>query len=212
MQTIDAAQQNAQVPINENFETLAAVSVFGKRHPVTTDLTWGYEGGYWSGLTISAGTVTLSNAATNYIVADRSTGAVSVATTTTDWNNPAQYARLHEITTAGSVVTGWKDRRADLYGALGYMPPPACVTIASASTIAIPLGQRVAKISGTTTITSITATGHSGNAVTLIFESTSGLTDGSNLKLASSFSATADDTITLVCDGTNWHEAGRSAN
>ena len=41
---------------------------------------------------------------------------------------------------------------------------------------------------------------------------TAGFTDGSNLKLAGSFTCTADDSITLICDGTNWIERSRSVN
>lgn len=118
MQTLTDGQTSPEVPINENFETLAALSVFGKRHPVTSALTWGYYGGIWGGLTIADGTVTLTNAATNYVVVLRSTGAVSVATTTTNWNDPA-YARAHKITTAGSVVTAWEDHRCGFLGTHG---------------------------------------------------------------------------------------------
>jgi hypothetical protein len=92
------------------------------------------------------------------------------------------------------------------------MPPPAAVTIASASTIAIPLGQRVANISGTTGITNITATGHSGTMIVLIFAAALTVTDGGNLRLAGNFTTTADDTLTLTCDGTNWFEMARSVN
>lgn len=77
---------------------------------------------------------------------------------------------------------------------------------------AITLGDgNVFVITGTNTITSITAK-PAGTEVTLIFSSTAGLTDGSNLKLAGSLSATADDVIKLVCDGTNWYEVCRSIN
>lgn len=67
-------------------------------------------------------------------------------------------------------------------------------------------------ISGTNTITSIVATGWAGKTVRLIFLSTAGLTDGSNLKLTGNFAGTADDQVVLSCDGTNWYEASRAAN
>jgi hypothetical protein len=41
---------------------------------------------------------------------------------------------------------------------------------------------------------------------------TNGIVDGSNLKLASTLAYTPNDTITLVCDGTDWYEVGRSVN
>lgn len=86
-------------------------------------------------------------------------------------------------------------------------------TVASAATITLP-GEDVVKVSGTADITSITA-GAPGRRVTIIFTGTAaatGLTDGSNLKLAGSLAYTPDDTISLVCDGTNWWETGRSVN
>ena len=212
MQTLSASQASPEVPINENFETMGHQEVYGKRHPVTTGLTWGFYGGRWGGFAVADGTVTLTNAATNYLVVLRSTGALSASTSTTNWNDLGTYARVYQITTAGSVVTAVQDHRAGPLGVHGDMPPPAAVTIASAATIAIPLGQRVVTISGTTGITSITATGHSGTTVVLIFSGALTVTDGGNLKLAGNFTTTADDTLTLACDGTNWHEVARSVN
>jgi len=116
LQQLAANQANPEVIINENFEGLDHVGVFGKAHATSTGLTWGYNGGRWGGTSITAGTVTLTNAATNYVVVLRSTGAVSVSTATTNWNNTALYARLYQLTTAGSVVTATADHRAGKYG------------------------------------------------------------------------------------------------
>lgn len=85
-------------------------------------------------------------------------------------------------------------------------------TVASAAAVTLPVLGSVFSISGTTNITSMVATGNNGRRVTLIFQSTPTFTDGSNLKLSANLVATADDTITLVCDGTNWYEIGRSVN
>jgi hypothetical protein len=119
MQTLSASQASAEVPINENFQTLEWASIFGRRHPVTTGLTWGFYGGLWGGLTVADGTVTLTNTATNYVVALRSTGAVSVSATTTNWNDTGNYARIYKLTVAGGVVTAVEDHRAGLYGVHG---------------------------------------------------------------------------------------------
>lgn len=75
----------------------------------------------------------------------------------------------------------------------------------------------VVTVTGTTTITSIalpTGAGFQpgGRRVTLIFAAALTVTGGSNLKLNGNMVTTADDTLTLVCDGTNWHETARSAN
>lgn len=87
------------------------------------------------------------------------------------------------------------------------------ITIASGSTVRLDRGSRVYKVSGTTNIDTITATGREGDMVTLIFTAALTVNDSTgNLKLVSNFVTTADDVLQLVCDGTNWFEAARSAN
>lgn len=83
--------------------------------------------------------------------------------------------------------------------------------VASAAAI-VPTGN-VFHVTGTTSITSITATNvPAGTTLTLIFDDALTFTDGNNLKLAGNFSTSADDTITLTYDGTNFYENDRSAN
>jgi hypothetical protein len=88
-------------------------------------------------------------------------------------------------------------------------------TVASAATITVPEnGINVWSVTGTTSITSVTAS-WVGRVVTLIFSGVLTFTQGSNLKLnsaAGSFVTTANDQITLACDGVNWIEISRSAN
>ena len=122
LQQLSASQANPEVIINENFEALDHVGVFGKAHATSTALTWGYNGGRWGGTAVTAGTVTLTNATANYVVVDRSTAAVSVSTATTNWNNPSLYGRAYKLTTAGSVVTATEDHRAGPYGIHGSVP------------------------------------------------------------------------------------------
>jgi nitrous oxidase accessory protein NosD len=93
-----------------------------------------------------------------------------------------------------------------------WQSPGSVPSIASAATIVVPQFSDVFNVSGTTTITSVTATGQAGRVVTLIFAGALTFTDGSNLKLAGNFVTTADDAITLACDGTNWTELARSVN
>lgn len=89
-------------------------------------------------------------------------------------------------------------------------------TIASAAALLVPALGKIFRVSGTTTITSIATalldSNFAGREITLIFNDALTFTDGSNLKLAGNFVTTADDTITLVCDGTNWFEVCRSVN
>lgn len=85
--------------------------------------------------------------------------------------------------------------------------------VASASAITLSTSHDVFTISGTTNITSISAASAvESRVVTLIFQGVLTFTDGNNLKLAGNFTTSADDTITLACDGTNWFEIARSAN
>ena len=84
--------------------------------------------------------------------------------------------------------------------------------VASATAMPLPTGG-VVHVTGTTTITSITSTNfQSGVCITLIFDDALTFTDGSNLKLAGDFVTTADDTLSLCYDGTNWLETSRSIN
>lgn len=101
------------------------------------------------------------------------------------------------------VTAKWYSNRAKDYG----------TDVASATTTALGTGT-VFTITGTTSITTLntcdaTAT---GKRVTLIFAGILTFTDGNNLKLAGNFVTTADDSITLVCNGTNWYEVSRSVN
>lgn len=84
--------------------------------------------------------------------------------------------------------------------------------VASAAALPLPTGN-VFHVTGTTGITSITSTNfQSGVQITLIFDAALTVTDGGNLRLAGNFVTTADDTLTLVFDGTNWYEIARSVN
>ena len=84
--------------------------------------------------------------------------------------------------------------------------------VASASALPVPTG-RVFHVTGTTNIDSITSTNfQSGVCITLIFDDILTVADGSNLKLTAALVTTADDTLSLCYDGTNWYEASRSIN
>jgi hypothetical protein len=109
LQTLSSVQASPEVPINENNETLSWAAMFGKRHPVTTGLTWGYYGtDGWpvNGVptTIANGTVTLTNTI-NYVEVNAA-GTVSVAT-----SRSADKAPLYKVTAAAGVVTAVVDER-----------------------------------------------------------------------------------------------------
>lgn len=117
LQQINAAS-SPEVQMNENFETLDAISVFGKRPPTTTGLTWGYYGGRYNGNDISAGTLTLTDDADNYIVVERSTGVISTTDGSDALYTDTDYAAVYLVTTASGAVTGVVDMRMDTNGLL----------------------------------------------------------------------------------------------
>lgn len=103
-----------------------------------------------------------------------------------------------------NAVNGLVSRLAELTG-VG--------TVASGATITLPLARTIT-VTGTTTITSITA-GRDGRHVTLLIDGALQITDGSNLELAGNFvgdGAGGTDVLELVAQGANWVERGRSIN
>lgn len=98
---------------------------------------------------------------------------------------------------------------------LGQKPSAGIVGAAVASAAAIVPTGHLFHVTGTTNITSITATGVAdGTVIRIVFDGSLTFTDGSNLKLAGNFSTSADDTISLVYSATDtaWFELARSAN
>lgn len=98
-------QANPEVPVNEALALLAYAAAYGRDPDTTTGLTWGYLAGRWGGFAVTAGTLTLTNTATNYVVVNRANGAISVSTATTNWDNSDDYARVYRLVVAGGVVT-----------------------------------------------------------------------------------------------------------
>lgn len=113
---------NAEVPMNDALLTLEHQAVYGYRPSTSSGLTFGYYGGRWGGFAVASGTLTLTNAADNYIVVLRSSGAISFSTSATNWNNQTLYARVYKITTAGNVITAAEDHRAGPGGVHSVTP------------------------------------------------------------------------------------------
>lgn len=112
-QQLTSSQVSPEVPINETFAVLYAYGVYGYRADTSSGLTWGYYGGRWGGFSIAEdATLTLTGSTTNYIVVNKSTGASSVSTTSTNWGDLTNYARVYKLTTSVSAVTATEDHRA----------------------------------------------------------------------------------------------------
>lgn len=130
----ETAQDSPEIPVNQNFKALEHVAVYGMDANSTTGLTWGYLGGRWAGFAVTAGTVTLTASSTNYVVVNRSTGAVSVSTASTNWSNTAAYARVYKLTTGASTVTAVEDHRSGTGGVHGISSLAGFVAGPGAST------------------------------------------------------------------------------
>lgn len=115
--TIISSQASKEVTANAYFDAASPATTYGRRASTSSGLTWGYYGGNvvksdGALAQIANGTLTLTASATSYIVAAKATGAVSAATTTTNWDNATDYWRLYSVVCGASTVTSWSDVRA----------------------------------------------------------------------------------------------------
>lgn len=129
------AAANAAVRVNENFDAMSPAALYGRHASTTTGLIWGLYGGRYSGIAIANREVILTASATNYIVASRTTGDISVSTAATNWNDTSNFVRLYLVVAGSSTVTTYEDHRQAIGVAAGgggggtsYTLPPATVT------------------------------------------------------------------------------------
>ena len=113
---IVASQSAKEVTANAFFDAASQAATYGRRASTSSGLTWGYYGGNVvkaDGVLaqIANGTLTLTASATNYIVAAKATGAVSVSTASTNWDNATDYWRLYSVVAGASSVTSYTDHR-----------------------------------------------------------------------------------------------------
>lgn len=105
--------------VNSALDVYAHQEVYAIDPEESALLTFYYLGGRWGGFEIADGDVALTDNAENYIVVNRSTGALTAATTTTNWDNLAGYARVYHITTLSGVRDEVRDYRAGPGGVHG---------------------------------------------------------------------------------------------
>lgn len=114
MPTLDqvSAGASAITQINANEQSLQVAAAYGRRASTSSGLTLGYYGAtLQDGTVIAAGTVTVGASTTTYVVVNRSTGAVSSATSTTNWNDTTNYMRMAQVVSNGSGITAYTDAR-----------------------------------------------------------------------------------------------------
>jgi hypothetical protein len=112
-------QLQAEVVVNELFEAGSHQLVYAMDYRTTTGITWGYFGGRWGGFSIADDTLTLTVSDTNYIVVEKATGAISVSTSSTNWDDDTNYSRVYLVTTTASAVDTVEDHRAGPGGVHG---------------------------------------------------------------------------------------------
>lgn len=203
---------------NDLFNAASPAMLYANDPATTTGLTWGYVGGRLGDNDVANGTVALTTAATNYVVAAVATGVVSVSTATTNWDNDTDYLRLYEIVAGASSITSYEDHRQVIGGGSGgaftggtltsALNEAPIVTLASATTTDI--GAQIANtisVSGTTTITGLgtIVSGafrrvHFQGALTLTHNATSLI-----LPTGANITTVADDVAEFVSLGSgNW--------
>lgn len=111
-----SSQSSKEIRINELFDAASPATLYGRRAATTTGLSWGYYGGRYASFTVANGTVTLTASTTNYVVAAKASGAVSVSTASTNWDDANNYERCYKIVTGTASVTSYEDHRQAMGG------------------------------------------------------------------------------------------------
>lgn len=114
--TIATSQSDKETTANGFFDAASHAATYGRRQSTTVALTWGYYGGRFGGTSVANGTVALTASRDNYIVAHRTTGAVTASDSATNWNTPQTYARLYKVTAGALTITSYEDHRAGELG------------------------------------------------------------------------------------------------
>lgn len=142
LQTIFAAF-GYELRINENFRAVAPAGIYAFK-PESANLTVELYGGIFNKNVVLDYSATVAASATYYFVAANSTGAITYATSTTNWNDPTNYTRLG-VFVAGTLTGVWTDHREVLGGGGGGGGGSGDV-VGPASSVS----GRVATFSGTT--------------------------------------------------------------
>jgi hypothetical protein len=108
---IAVAQAQPAVLANELFDALSPAACYGRRARTCSGLVWGYYGGRFNGVAVAHGSVTATASLTNYVVAHRTTGVVSISTSITNWNDTGTYERLYLLTANATDIIDWDDHR-----------------------------------------------------------------------------------------------------
>lgn len=111
LEQVEASQAQKEVTANNLFDAASPAMAYGRHAETCAALTWGYYGTRYGGTPVANGTNVCGASTTTYMVANLTTGAVSFATSTTNWNDDATYGRCYLIVTGADSVTSYEDHR-----------------------------------------------------------------------------------------------------
>lgn len=126
---------NAEVVINQLIAAIEHAFVYCHDYRPTGGLIRGYLGGRWKGFTVADSDHTFGTSTTTYVSVARSDGALNFSTSSTNYNDATNYARVEIVVTNGTGVTGVTDGRADEggvheSGGAGAGTSEACIPVA----------------------------------------------------------------------------------
>ena len=205
------------VQANAVFDAASPATLFGRRSSATTGLTWGYYGGNvtksdGTQSTISNSTVSLTASTTNYITALKSDGTVYCNTTTTNWNDTANYWRLYSVVAGSATITSYTDERE--LGRMTGLGTGLVAPVTKTTDFTLGANENEVICNGTASITATlpAASGWVGRKVriktiaayTVISASSNVVPLAGGAAGTAILAATAGKWAELVSDGTNW--------
>ena len=217
LDTIVQGSGSQDVQANALYDAASPAMLFGRRAASTTGLTWGYYGGNvtksdGTQSTVANGSVSLTASTTNYITALKESGVVYCNTTTTNWNDTANYWRLYSVATGTATVSSYSDEReiGRMTGVGTGLTAP--VTKTTAFTLAASENEVICNGSASITATLPAASSFVGRVVRIKTRAAyTVVSASSNVKPVDSdtagtaiLPAVAGRWAILVSDGSNW--------
>lgn len=217
LDTIVQGSGSQDVQANALYDAASPATLYGRRNASTTGLTFGYFGGNvtkadGTQTTAANGSLSLTASNTNYITALKESGAVYCNTTTTAWNDTANYWRLYSVVAGASTITSYTDEReiGRMTGVgTGLVAP---VTKTTAFTLGANENEVICNGSASITVTLPAASSWVGRRVRIKTRAAyTVISAASNVKPLDTdtagtaiLAATAGKWAELVSDGSNW--------
>jgi hypothetical protein len=216
--TVAIGQGDQATKANSLLNATSPSALYAFKYASSTMLTWGYHGGHptksdGTVATISDGTLALTASNTNYIVAAKSDGAVTSATTTTNWNDTANYWRLYSVVAGASTVTSYTDYR-EIGKMTGGGANALLVPVTKTTAFTVGANENLLIVNGAASVTATlpTASAWPGRAIRIKTRAAyTVISASSNVKPLDTdtagtaiLAATAGKWADLVSDGANW--------